>query len=219
MSTLPRGVRNANPTNIDYNPSNDWVGQIGIEPPPLDGSKPRFARFDSPVNGIRAASILIQNYQKKYSLNTIRGIVSRWAPSNENNTADYIQRVAAMLKIDPDSPIDTKDYATMRALIVAKIAVECANYAYPPDVIDEGLRRSGLVSGKSKAPVKSATLATASTLATPAAGIATILTQPELKQAVEATGIPWLVVGFGLLGVCATVYLVIHSMRRKAVES
>lgn len=209
MSKLPRGVRNCNPTNIDYNPSNDWVGQL---PHDID-IEPRFARFDSPVNGIRAASILIQNYQKKYGLNTIRGIVSRWAPSSENNTAGYIQRVAAMLKIDPDSPIDTKDYATMRALIVAKIAVECANYAYPPDVIDEGLRRSGLVD-KPRIPMK-----TAVTAATAASAQVIVDQVPQVKQAIEALNVPWLTAAITIIGVCATIYLVIHSMRRKAVES
>ncbi|BDM23053.1 hypothetical protein KMS_R28100 [Pseudomonas sp. LRP2-20] len=28
----PRDVRNNNPGNIDFNPRNDWQGQIGKEP-------------------------------------------------------------------------------------------------------------------------------------------------------------------------------------------
>lgn len=45
-----RGVRNNNPGNIDFNPRSDWVGQLGLE---VRAAKPRFARFDTPENGIR----------------------------------------------------------------------------------------------------------------------------------------------------------------------
>ncbi|WP_409260545.1 hypothetical protein [Pseudomonas putida] len=55
----PRDVRNNNPGNIDFNPRNDWQGQIGKEP---DG---RFAIFDTPESGIRALGKLLINYRGK----------------------------------------------------------------------------------------------------------------------------------------------------------
>ena len=36
---------------------------------------------------------------------TIRGIISRWAPSNENNTRAYIENVSRLAGIAPDEPI------------------------------------------------------------------------------------------------------------------
>lgn len=39
-----RGIRNNNPGNIDFNPLNAWLGQIGLE---VGVAKPRFARFDT----------------------------------------------------------------------------------------------------------------------------------------------------------------------------
>ena len=41
-------------------------------------------------------------YYNKYKLRTIRDIVSRWAPNNENNTAAYIRHVSDYTGIGPD---------------------------------------------------------------------------------------------------------------------
>ena len=60
MDKTTRGIRNNNPGNIDYNPRNDWAGQIGLELK-VGNSTPRFARFDTAENGIRALGKLIQH--------------------------------------------------------------------------------------------------------------------------------------------------------------
>ena len=39
------------------------------------------------------------------SLYTIRAIISRWAPPNENNTKRYIENVARLTGITPDEPL------------------------------------------------------------------------------------------------------------------
>jgi len=66
MST-PRGIRNQNPGNIDYNSRNDWQGQIGKEP----GG--RFAIFDTPENGIRALGKLLLNCRSKNAIPSVGG--------------------------------------------------------------------------------------------------------------------------------------------------
>lgn len=215
--STPRGVRNNNPTNIDHNPANDWVGELPVDP----AIEPRFCRFDTPVNGIRAASIVLQTYQRKHNLGTVRQIVDRWAPGIENDTEAYIRSVCRMIGVDNDETINVKDYATARALIVAKIKVECAGYTYPDDVLDEGLRRAGVVRPGSveiarKPPVKSAATAAASTLAAPGIGLATVASSPELRAAVEATGVSWLVIAVGVIGAAATAYILWYSLRGKA---
>src|SRR6185369_12230040 len=95
MQKLPRGVRNNNPGNIDYNPKNKWQGQTGIE----EGvPKPRFARFDRAENGIRAIVKILQTYRKR-GIKTPRQIAHTWAPPVENNTPAYAAALARRLEI------------------------------------------------------------------------------------------------------------------------
>lgn len=102
----PRGFRNNNPLNIDYNKANDWDGQIGIE---KGVSSPRFARFSSMEYGVRAAAKLVQNYMNRYGLRTVYGIINRWAPSVENDTHAYAEHVAHKLGVSPYEPIQELD--------------------------------------------------------------------------------------------------------------
>jgi hypothetical protein len=102
MTTQPRGIRNNNPGNIRY----DGTKWMGLATPPTDGS---FCRFSDAEYGIRAIVKIITNYNKKYGLNTIRQIISRWAPPNENNTASYINSVAAALQCHADAPLNIKN--------------------------------------------------------------------------------------------------------------
>jgi len=146
-AVLPRGVRNFNPGNIDYNPRNAWNGQLGLE---LGVDKPRFARFDSPENGIRALGKLLINYRGKDGMpgvggpgiDTVRETVSRWAPGNENNTEAYIAAVTSKLGVKANDVINIKDAKTLRVFVGAIIAHECANYRYPDAVFNEGIRRA-----------------------------------------------------------------------------
>lgn len=144
---VPRGVRNNNPGNIDFNPRNAWVGQLGLE---LGVFRPRFARFDSPENGIRALGKLLLNYRGKDGLpgtggpgiDTVRETITRWAPGYENNTEAYIAAVAHQLGVRANDVIDIHDPYTLRRMVGAIIAHECSNYRYPDEVFAEGLRRA-----------------------------------------------------------------------------
>jgi hypothetical protein len=65
-----------------------------------------FCQFESMEWGWRAAFYLLtRTYYHKYRLYTIRAIVSRWAPPNENNTKTYIANVCRLTGIDPDEPL------------------------------------------------------------------------------------------------------------------
>lgn len=77
----PKGIRNNNPTNI-IDDGTAWRGRTGS-----DG---RYLVFDTPVNGLRAGYLNLNAYFTRHGLNTVRGIISRWAPSTENNTESYI---------------------------------------------------------------------------------------------------------------------------------
>ncbi len=146
-AALPRGIRNHNPGNIDYNPRNAWNGQLGLE---LGVAKPRFARFDSAENGIRALGKLLINYRGKDGqpgvggpgIDTVREIISRWAPGSENDTEAYIAAVAAKLGVTGNAVLDIKEGRTLRVIVGAIIAHECANYRYPDAVFADGIRRA-----------------------------------------------------------------------------
>lgn len=136
--TTPRGVRNNNPGNIDYNRANKWQGQM----PPNDALEKRFARFDSPENGIRALGKLLQTYQNKYCLDTVKKIINRWAPPVENDSGAYVRAVAQKIGVLPDQVITLKDPRTLSLLIQAIIHHENAGFEYPDSVISEGVRRA-----------------------------------------------------------------------------
>lgn len=135
---LPRGVRNNNPGNIDYNKSNKWQGQL----PPNDALEKRFARFDSPENGIRALGKLLLTYQDKHKLRTVAAIINRWAPSVENDTASYVKAVERLTKTKPGDTIDLRSYGVMAGFVKAIIHHENAGFEYPDEVLAEGVRRA-----------------------------------------------------------------------------
>lgn len=149
MTQIPRGVRNNNPGNIDYNPRNQWQGQLGLELQ-AGRAKPRFARFDEPENGIRALGKLLINYRGKdgmpgvggKGIDTVLETVNRWAPSNENDTQAYAAAVAKRLRVRPTDPINIKDPATLRGMVVSIIIHENGGNPYSPAIIDEGVRRA-----------------------------------------------------------------------------
>lgn len=136
--TQTRGVRNNNPGNIDYNPSNQWQGQIKPDP----AIERRFARFDTPENGIRALGKLLLTYQRKHGLKTVKAIISRWAPSVENDTAAYVRAVEALTGTRPGADVDLSQLKIMAGFVKAIIHHENAGYAYPDTVLAEGVQRA-----------------------------------------------------------------------------
>lgn len=136
--TEPRGVRNRNPGNIDYSPANRWQGQLKPDP----AIEKRFVRFDTPENGIRAMGKLLLTYQRKYGLRTVRGLIDRWAPNVENDTAAYIHAIEVSSDTPSEAEIDLTKPCVMRGIVRAIIRHENAGYVYPDAVLAEGVRRA-----------------------------------------------------------------------------
>ena len=113
----PRGIRNNNPLNIRI--GNTWLGEV---PNPTDSD---FEQFVSVVYGLRAAFCILRRYIRRYHRDTISKIINAWAPSNENNTALYISKVAERVGISPDTPIRYEDAETMYSLVQAMAMQEC----------------------------------------------------------------------------------------------
>lgn len=132
MTKPARGERNNNPGNIDYNPRNPWQGQLPHDP----AIEARFCRFQSPEYGIRAIYKLLQTYQTKYGLSSVKAIINKYAPPNENNTAGYINRAAADIGIGINDHLNTKDKKTGIALATAIVGVELGYQPYSSDVFE-----------------------------------------------------------------------------------
>lgn len=131
-----RGIRNNNPGNIDK--GQPWKGLAANQ---YDS---RFCTFIAPEYGIRALHLILQTYQSKYSLKTIREIISRWAPPRENDTESYIQHVAKFCGVKDDTEIDVMDSRHAMPLVDAIIAHENAGYTYPEEVVWKGLQLAGV---------------------------------------------------------------------------
>ncbi|WP_110951387.1 structural protein P5 [Pseudomonas bohemica] len=146
MPSVTRGVRNNNPGNIDYNPRNQWQGQLAPDP----AIEKRFARFDTAENGIRALAKLLLAYRGKDGMpgvggpgiDTVREVISRWAPGGENDTESYIKAVAAGVGVQPNQPIDLRNFRTLIALTTGIIQHENGGVPYTATVIAEGVRRA-----------------------------------------------------------------------------
>ena len=117
---LPRGIRNNNPLNIRYVERNKWKGRRETN---TDGE---FEQFESMKWGIRAAYILIHNYIHIYGLQSIKAIVSRWAPAEDGNDPDsYAERVRELMeKCSVNYRLDFSNGADMVRLVYAMAIVE-----------------------------------------------------------------------------------------------
>ena len=133
----PRGIRNNNPGNIRW--GDDWQGLV----PKTQQTDKSFCQFVSPEHGIRAMMIILRNYQLKHALNTVSGIINRWAPPNENNTQAYINSVADALNVTPDQRIDVTDSRVMMKLLQAIIRHENGMQPYEFDVFVRAIDLAG----------------------------------------------------------------------------
>ena len=129
----PRGIRNNNPGNIRH--GQNWQG---LNP---DGRNidPAFCVFKSPVFGIRALAKVLMNYKKIHGLNTVRQIISRYAPPNENQTKAYIQTVAQQIGVYPDTIIDIEEHGILTVFIKAVIRMENGIQPYSDELIQQGI--------------------------------------------------------------------------------
>jgi hypothetical protein len=132
MSNTPRGLRNNNPGNIRYN-GIEWQG---LAKPPSDGA---FCVFTAPQFGIRALGKLMRNYHFYYGIRSIRGIITRFAPDTENNTASYIQSVCKATGFDESEQLDVENDDVLLALMKAIIKHENGRQPYSDEDLRMGL--------------------------------------------------------------------------------
>lgn len=127
----PRGIRNNNPLNI-VRSDERWQGEV-------NGHDARFAAFATPEAGIRAGAKNLLAYQKDHGLDTVSGIVSRWAPATENDPDSYIAAVSKALGVKPDDKLDLREGGVMSKLVAAMIHAENGQQPYSDAQIAAGV--------------------------------------------------------------------------------
>lgn len=135
--SLPRGVRNNNPGNIEYGSFTRSHGATAS-----DG---RFAKFDSPEQGIAAIIDLQRSYEDNYGLKTVAQRINRWAPAgggDGNNPSAYAAAVARAMGISPTQPFSIRDPEMAQKFVAAMIQVENGRQPYTPQQIAAGYQAS-----------------------------------------------------------------------------
>ena len=123
-----RGERNNNPCNLrDFG-----IVWDGLAEPPHDGDG--YCRFAYAAAGIRAGA---RDLHTKWArgLNTVRQIISVFAPPSENATGAYVSDVAARLGIGPDDPVDLADVEALQEFVTAVIFHENGRCIYATTLI------------------------------------------------------------------------------------
>lgn len=123
-----RGYRNANPLNIRIN-SDKFQGEI--QP---SGDR-EFKQFETMAYGYRAAFRILKTYINNYKCDTIRKIISRWAPKSENHTENYIRTVSERSGIPADDRVYADNREMMIRIVAAMSYVENGREAVMSDVI------------------------------------------------------------------------------------
>lgn len=107
---VSRGIRNNNPGNIRKS-TEKWQGLSKTQ---TDES---FFQFESMEYGIRAIASILKTYYKKYGLDTVRSIINRWAPPNENATDNYIAAVCKAVGVGDNDKLRVSDPYVLFLLI------------------------------------------------------------------------------------------------------
>lgn len=122
-----RGLLNCNPGNIEIS-NEKWQGEV------IPGRDTRFKQFQNMAYGYRAIFRLINTYYTKYHLKTVSGIINRWAPPCENNTANYIDFVCKASGLAPNEEFSIYDKAKLIAIVSAISHMENGTPAVKADV-------------------------------------------------------------------------------------
>ena len=126
MKKVSRGLRNNNPGNIRHN-GDHFQGEA-------NGRDKSFKTFTSMAHGYRAIFKILNTYQSKYALRSIKQMIERWAPRNENDTDAYIAFVSDFVGIDPDHAVDINDMSTISNIVAAISQQENGSPAVMTDV-------------------------------------------------------------------------------------
>jgi hypothetical protein len=132
-AALPRGLRNNNPGNLRYIARNPWNGQVGD-----DGEG--YGVYSSMALGVRAAGRQLLAYQQR-GIDTVREIISTWAPANENDTDAYVRAVASRLHVGTDQRINVASLLEPLAEAIFRHEVGVVAFAASRELTRDNIRQ------------------------------------------------------------------------------
>lgn len=232
--TTPRGIRNNNPGNIEW--GSPWQGLV----PADKRTDPRFCQFTDAAFGIRALATTLITYQDKRRaadgspIDTVYEAIERWAPPSENDTTAYAKAVAAAVSrstgrnVGIHDIVDFHDHDVMFGLVSeiinhenGKGPLDTENTWYTDDVVNEGLRRAGIVVKKKAVagvPVTKETAAAGGAAVIGAGQIADVL--PQVSAAIDKsqdnlTSGDWVRIILGVATIGVAVYLAYAQIKKR----
>lgn len=218
---LPRGIRNNNPGNVEW--GSPWQGLV----PADKKTDPRFCQFTDAAYGIRCLAVTLLTYYDKRKANdgskidSIREVIERWAPSVENDVTAYSQAISKVLNVSPDSEtLNLHDFTTLRGIVEGIIRHEngqgplnTVNTWYSDSVIEEGLRRAGVVKEVSTAAAVPVTKTSTAAVGVTAVGVAQVADMiTPIQHAMDSahddisSGM-WIRIAFGVVTIALGVYV------------
>ena len=129
---MSRGEKINNPLNIRLSDAH-WLGKMS------PSSDPDFEQFSSAEYGIRAGAKILLTYFK-LGIDTITGIIERWAPPSENPTAAYIENVCNRTGFDADAHLLLTSLDDLWPVIKGMIDQEQGEVIYSDEMIKNGCR-------------------------------------------------------------------------------
>ena len=134
---MTRGLKCNNPMDLMTFPTITWDGE---QKPTLD-PEGRLCTFDTIVNGIRAGAIDLLSYYYREELDTITGIIERYASSKVDNnpTKDYIDFMASYCNVGADDALVMTNEAFLNVFVAGIIRFEMGFAACTPAEIAKGV--------------------------------------------------------------------------------
>lgn len=137
------GYKCCNPLNVKVF-GNKWNGLIGQD-------ERGHGIFSRPEEGIRAGVKVLQSYSNKYGINTIEGIISRFAAADPATLRAYVDNVSHASGYAPDEQLDVKNPDVLRKIIPPMIRQEIGDVPYSDETINSGIHRGlGLETDKAQ---------------------------------------------------------------------
>lgn len=123
----PIGIRQNNPGNL-----RQWPGA---------GQNGGYAQFGSANEGLTAAAQNLLSYQRKHGIDTIAGIVNRWAPAGDrNNVPAYISDLSKQTGFAPNQKLNLSDSKTLAPLLSGIVKHESGYNPYSADAIERAVQ-------------------------------------------------------------------------------
>lgn len=127
------GYKCCNPLNVKVF-GNKWNGLIGQD-------ERGHGIFSRPEEGIRAGVKVLQSYSDKYGINTIEGIISRFAAADPATLRAYVDNVSHASGYAPNEQLDVKNPDVLRKIIPPMIRQEIGDVPYSDETINAGIHR------------------------------------------------------------------------------